>query len=103
MSDTNCPFCNEPRIRQSHLSDRYRCGTIGPDCNGEYETGRICDETCHLRLIQQQQAEIERLRAFRDSVLMSVHEYSGRLDSSFACIDQRTWNKIKAAEKARTK
>lgn len=66
MSEENCPFCGEPRIRQCHTYNIFRCGTQGPDINGEYDTGRACDLHTHHRLLAKRDAEIERLRATVD-------------------------------------
>jgi hypothetical protein len=41
----------------------FRCGTEGPDINGEYSTGHPCDITCWSKVLREKDAEIERLRA----------------------------------------
>lgn len=56
-ASTACPFCGE-RIAYEH--NKFRCGTIGPDQNGEYETGLVCNKTafqnrflrCHDLLVR---------------------------------------------------
>ncbi len=42
-----CPFCGEKRISLfAYQPNRFRCGTIGPNENDEYQTGTECDKTC---------------------------------------------------------
>lgn len=62
MSENNCPFCGEPSIRHYVSGTTYRCGTHGPDINGEYATGHTCDIATYKRLLDARDAEIERLR-----------------------------------------
>jgi hypothetical protein len=63
MSDDKCPFCGEPRVRQCATYDVFRCGTEGPDINGEYSTGRVCDMHMYQRLLKEQDADLTALRA----------------------------------------
>lgn len=63
MSDPKCPFCGEPRTRQCTTYDVFRCGTEGPDINGEYDTGRICDMHTYQRLLNANAEEIASLTA----------------------------------------
>jgi len=56
----------------------------------------VCDHVKELAL------EEERLQRFYDSVISVMHENAGNLNSPFAYIYQKEWEKIKeAAEKAR--
>lgn len=64
-----CPFCGEPAVRQAVCGTRYRCGTIGPDINDEYSTGRACDIHVWGKLLDAKNADIDRLRAERDALL----------------------------------
>lgn len=70
MDNQKCPFCNEPCVRQSQQGNTFRCGTRGPDDNGEYATGHTCDITTYSRLIAaydesmvEKNKTIERLQA----------------------------------------
>ena len=56
-----CPFCNEPAIRQTIQGVAFRCGTLGPDINGEYSTGHVCDIATYNRLLAEKEKEVERL------------------------------------------
>ena len=61
MSFEKCPFCDEPQVRSTWTGCTFRCGTHGPDVNGEYATGHTCDVTCWSRLLKAKDAEITRL------------------------------------------
>ena len=76
MTDESvCPFCGEPVTRERYLGRhqqfccKYRCGTEGPDINGEYDTGRICDMHTYQRLLKERDDEIELLKAERDEAV----------------------------------
>jgi len=59
-----CPFCDEPAVNtMAGNISVFRCGTEGPYEDGQYQTGRLCDMTTHLRVIEKQRQEIEQLRA----------------------------------------
>jgi len=62
MIDAKCPFCGEPSYRIRHVEKYFRCGTVGPDENGEYSPGHACDKKTWTRLLREKEAEIERLR-----------------------------------------
>lgn len=62
MNENQCPFCGEPRIREATGWNTFRCGTLGPDINGEYSIGHTCNITIWTRLLEEKDAEIERLR-----------------------------------------
>lgn len=68
MTDDKCPFCGEPRCYESMAGIRFACGTLGPDINGEYSTGHVCDIHTWSRVLREKDAEIERLRAENDSL-----------------------------------
>lgn len=59
-----CPFCGEPAVRTMvgdiHV---FRCGTEGPDNDGNYDTGRVCDMHMYHRLLAAKDREIKQLRA----------------------------------------
>lgn len=57
-----CPFCNESAVRETVQGYVFRCGTIGPNIDDEYSTGHVCDITTYNRLLQEKDAEIERLK-----------------------------------------
>jgi hypothetical protein len=65
MTMKKCPFCGEiEQFRNAHGNgyySRYRCGTQGPDINGEYDVGHTCDITTWTRLLAEKDAEIARL------------------------------------------
>lgn len=75
MSDDKCPFCAEPIVRDNGFYRRYRCGTQGPDINGEYHVGHTCDITTWTRLLAEKDSEIERLHAeaYAETVRYLVH------------------------------
>ena len=87
MSESYCPFCGEPAVRTSVAGTRFRCGTEGPDINGEYSTGHTCDITTFCRRIaelEQQLAEAvgmheQMVKAFEMllSVAISPRDVSG--------------------------
>jgi len=59
-----CPFCDEPAVKtMAGNITVFRCGTEGPHEDDQYQTGRICDMTTYLRVIEKQRQEIERLQA----------------------------------------
>ena len=62
MNNGKCPFCGEPRLRNSGGEDLFTCGTRGPDINGDYDTGHTCDIHTWSRVLAENDAEIERLR-----------------------------------------
>ena len=66
MSDKGCPFCGEPATYASHTAVHFRCGTSGPDINGEYDVGHTCDITFWTRLLRDKDAEIRRLTKERE-------------------------------------
>ena len=57
-----CPFCCEPKVSEYGIGARFRCGTRGPDINGEYDVGHTCDITIWTRILAEKDAEIERLK-----------------------------------------
>ena len=61
MNLPKCPFCSEPCVRQG-IENVFRCGTIGPDENDEYQTGHTCDIMMYNRLLDEKDKEIERLK-----------------------------------------
>ena len=73
-----CPFCGEPVTRERYLGRhqqfccKYRCGTEGPDINGEYETGRVCDMHTYQRLLKTKDDEIKRLRNLLKQIEIEV-------------------------------
>ena len=66
MRNVKCPFCGEPcirhGIRNTNISHVFRCGTIGPDENDEYQTGHTCDIMMYNRLLDEKDKEIKRLK-----------------------------------------
>jgi len=58
MSDKKCPFCGEPRTRSSIPGDKFACGTLGPDINGEYSTGHVCDIHTFTKVIRELEARL---------------------------------------------
>lgn len=71
MNDDKCPFCSEPRIRSSLQGNLFRCGTLGPDINGEYWTGHTCDIHTYTRLLAAKDAEIQRLQT---AITQALHK-----------------------------
>lgn len=62
MSD-KCPFCGEPgNYMGASIQKRFRCGTQGPDINGDYDVGHTCDIRIWTRLLKEKDAEIKRLQ-----------------------------------------
>lgn len=61
-----CPFCSEPSLRTTVRGTLFRCGTYGPDGDGQYSTGHTCDIHTWTRLLAARDAEIERLTAFEN-------------------------------------
>jgi len=59
---TTCPFCGAPVTYHGHTMDHFRCGTHGPDIDGEYDVSHACDITTWTRLLREKDEEIERLR-----------------------------------------
>lgn len=61
MSDQPCcPFCGEPAEYASVTYLRFRCGTHGPDIDGDYDVGHTCYLITFTRLLRDKDAEIER-------------------------------------------
>ena len=58
-----CPFCGEPATRSHQTGTSYRCGTHGPNDDGKYATGHVCDIATYNRLLGKKDTEIERLTA----------------------------------------
>jgi hypothetical protein len=63
VSDDKCPFCGEPASRSfgASIQRRFRCGTQGPDINGEYDIGHTCDITVWTRLFKEKEKRIAEL------------------------------------------
>ena len=61
--EKECPFCSEPIVRTYVTSYRYRCGTMGPDINGDFQTGHTCDITTYNRLLAKKDAIATELEA----------------------------------------
>ena len=97
IENMKCPFCGEPRIRESVTGDQFRCGTRGPDGNGKYQTGRTCDTTCFLRLIEKQQTDIIRLRAFVEAVMLQRDRLSLCYNGTLGSVEQRAAEAILGA------
>ena len=75
MSD-KCPFCGEPAVRITARYTIFRCGTKGPDAEGNYETGYACDITTFGRLVDRLTAENEKLRRENDELSIQLSEVS---------------------------
>jgi len=63
-----CPFCDEPEIRRSLGEYMFRCGTVGPDSEGGYTTGRTCDIVSYNRLLAEKDAKINSLERLVESL-----------------------------------
>lgn len=48
MTRSKCPFCGAAAVKPwwGKTEKCYRCGTTGPDENGEYRTGVVCEKDC---------------------------------------------------------
>ena len=87
--DDKCPFCGEPIVHENGYYSRWRCGTQGPDINGEYDVGHTCDIRTWTRLLIEKDAEIERLKC--------AHHH---LAPTWLCPDcQDQWNASESMQK----
>ena len=87
MSDRKCPFCGEPRLRNSGGEDLFTCGTRGPDINGEYDTGHTCDIHTWSRVLAEKEAEIERLQRELDVAIRAHREEVEEFNAGYECAE----------------
>jgi hypothetical protein len=92
MSEDKCPFCGEPKVRESVCGISYSCGTLGPDINGEYSTGHTCDIHTWTRLLRKQDTELARLRTELATARAECFTLSQQLDVVVDAYECGEWN-----------
>ena len=75
MSDVKCLFCGEPRVRECSTYDVFRCGTEGPDINGEYYTGHVCEIATYLRLLKEKDERLAAAETENARLLTRIRRY----------------------------
>lgn len=63
MADNKCPFCGARRVRYLIQGNQWSCGTSGPDIDGEYKTGIVCDRDCFCNALVKSDDKVKQLES----------------------------------------